>query len=227
MTGYDAGMPLSLPAARDALDHPALTPAVRALARRGEVRSYRKGTLLIQEGDIGDTLYVILDGRLRVYGSDPRSGREVTYGHYGPGEYVGEMGLDGAPRSASVITVEPTLCSVVARPTLEQHLRDEPAFAFELLTKVIRRARAATLSTKQMALNDVYGRLKEYLEDQADTLPDGRRGLRQRPTHREISESLGCSREMVSRIMKELELGGYVEPMGPWLVFRRALPVRW
>lgn len=217
----------SQPAGREALDHPALTDAVRALARRGEVRAYRKGTLLIQEGDLGDTLYVILEGRLRVFGSDPRNGREVTYGHYGPGEYVGEMGLDGGPRSASVITVEPTVCSVIARPTLEQHLRDEPAFAFELLNKVIRRARAATLGTKQMALNDVYGRLKQYLEGQLDTLPDGRTGLRERPTHREMAETVGCSREMVSRIMKELEVGGYVEPVGPWLVFRRSLPVRW
>ena len=80
---------------------------------------------------------------------------------YGPGEYVGEMGLDGGVRSASVVALETTVCSMVTRRTLEQHLREQPEFAFELIAKVIRRARAATMSAKSMALNDVYGRLKQ------------------------------------------------------------------
>ncbi|WP_163071511.1 Crp/Fnr family transcriptional regulator, partial [Acinetobacter baumannii] len=86
--------------------------------------------------------------------------REITYGVYGPGEYVGEMSLDGGPRSASVITEEACRLVMVTRASLLTHISEHPEFAFELLTKVIRRARAATLSTKQLALNDVYGRLK-------------------------------------------------------------------
>ncbi len=220
-------MPTSKAAPRDALDHPALSESVRGLARRGEVRGYRKGTLLIQEGDVGDTIYVILGGRLRTFGSSPSGEREITYGHYGPGEYVGEMGLDGLPRSASVIALEASICAAVSRATLEGYIADNPGFAFELLAKVIRRARDATLSAKRMALNDVYGRLKLLLEGMAVLQPDGSRLIAERLTHLALSHHIGCTREMVSRVMKELEVGGYVTAEGGAVRLKRALPVRW
>ena len=213
---------------RNWLEAPELSDSVRALARRGEVCRYAKGTLLIQEGVLGDTLYIVLHGRLRVFGSTPDSDRELTHGIYGAGEYVGEMGLDGGPRAASVLTLETTVCSMVTRRVLEAHLADHPQFAFELLTKVIRRARAATLSAKQMALNDVYGRLKLLLDTAAVAQPDGSRAVMPRQTHREMSHQLGCSREMVSRLMKDLLDGGHVVD-GDDEVLRlpRALPPRW
>jgi CRP/FNR family cyclic AMP-dependent transcriptional regulator len=216
------------PPPQDWLAAPELSDSVRALARRGEVCRYAKGTLLIQEGLPGDTLYVVLHGRLRAYGSHASSDREITYGTYGAGEYVGEMGLDGGPRAASVVTLEPTVCAVVTRRTLEQHLADEPGFAFELLTKVIRRARAATFSAKQMALNDVYGRLKLLLETAAVPQPDGSRVVLPRQSHREMAQQLGCSREMVSRLMKDLVDGGHViDGDDALLRLPRALPPRW
>ncbi len=210
-------------------DHPdpaldAFTPPLRALAARGEPRRYRKGTLLIQEGDTGDTLYLIASGRLRAF-SVGENGREITYGVYGPGEYLGEMSLDGGPRSASVETLEACTCIVVSQRTLLAHIAEQPGFALELLAKVIRRARAATLSARQLALNDVYGRLRALLDELAGP-PDaqGVRRISERLSHRELAERLGCSREMVSRVMKDLERGGYWTPpdrvMGP-------LPPRW
>jgi len=220
-------MPTSKAAPRDALDHPALSESVRALARRGEVRNYRKGTLLMQEGDVGDTIYIILGGRLRVFGSDAGNDREITHGSYGPGEYVGEMSLDGGPRSASVIAVEASTCAVITRPTLEQYLTEQPAFAFELMAKLIRRARAATLSAKQLALNDVYGRLKLLLESIAEPQADGARLIGERLTHLDAARRLGCTREMVSRVMKELETGGYVETSHAGLRLLKPLPARW
>ena len=107
------------PLAEDLLETAPLTDGVRALARRGELCRFAKGAVLIQEGAIGDTLFVILDGRLRVYGSHLANEREITYGTYGPGEYVGEMGLDGGPRAANVMALVPTVCSMVTedRPT--------------------------------------------------------------------------------------------------------------
>ncbi len=80
-----------------------MSPALRALAQCGELRRYRKGVLLIQEGDRGDTLYIILSGSVKAFSTDQRD-REITYGTYGPGQYLGEMSLDGGPRSASVIS---------------------------------------------------------------------------------------------------------------------------
>ena len=220
-------MPTAKAAATDPLDHPALSASLRALARRGDLRHYRRGTLLIQEGDAGDTLYIILKGRLRAFSSNAEGDREITFGTYDPGDYVGEMGLDGGKRSASVITMEASTCAVVTRQTLAAHLAAEPGFAFELLAKVIRRARAATLSAKQMALNDVYGRLRALLASASTALPDGGFETNERLTHQEFSNRLGCSREMVSRVLKDLENGGYISLTDDRRLRWRHLPARW
>ena len=214
-------MPKPAPPSIDTLPEP-----LRLLARRGELRHYRKGTLLIQEGDSGDTLFIIVAGRLRAFGSGDKD-REITYGSYGPGEYIGEMSLDGGLRSASVIALEASACAVVTRHTLRLHIAEQPEFAFDLLAKVIRRARAATLSAKQLALNDVYGRLVLLLNALAVPQPDGMRRIGERLTHQEIANRLGCSREMVSRLMKDLEGGGYVSASAGVIDVLRALPARW
>ena len=210
----------------DPYDKAPLSASLRALARRGELRRLRKGVQIITEGDTGDTLYIVLAGCLRAY-SVSADGREVTYGIYGAGEYVGEMGLDGGPRAANVETVEPTLCVLVTRTTLEAHLDAEPRFAFELLAKVIRRARAATTGLKQIALNDVYGRLKLLLEEITVAQPDGSRVADPAPSHKAMSQRLGCERSMVSRVMKDLERGGYIEAARLRVVLRRPLPQKW
>lgn len=212
--------------ATDPLDLAALAEPLRALAARGSVRQYRKGSILIEEGEYGDTLYIILTGRLRSYAVSA-AGREITYGIYGPGEYLGEMSLDGGPRSASVEVLESSLCSAVARHTLERFIEDHPLFAMSMLRQVIRKARAATMSAKQMALNDVYGRLALLLDSLAKLQPDGSRLVAERLTHQQMAALLGCSREMVSRLMKDLERGGYVVPMGPGWVVAPTLPKRW
>ncbi|WP_326534740.1 Crp/Fnr family transcriptional regulator [Pseudorhodoferax sp.] len=221
-----ARAPRPLPA--DPVETAPLSEPVRALARRGELFRFAKGAVLIQEGSSGDTLYIVLDGRLRVYGSHLANAREITHGTYGPGEYVGEMSLDGGPRSASVMALEPTLCVVVTRRTLEAHLAEHPQFAFELLAKVIRRARAATLSAKGMALNDVYGRLKLLLETSSELLPDGTRRMNEKLTHLELAHRLGCAREMITRQLNDLQQGGYVQaPRGGELLILKPLPPRW
>lgn len=209
--------------ADDALDNEfqSLPPSLRLLAARGIARSYRKGSVLIEEGSVGDNLYLILSGSLRAYSSDVR-GREITYGVYGPGEYVGEMSLDGGPRSASVITEEGSRLVMVTRASLLTHISEHPEFAFELLTKVIRRARAATLSTKQLALNDVYGRLKNLVDESTG---DGRPLAL---THQGMAQRRGCSREMVSKLVKDLELGGYLRRVSAGQYERlKNLPARW
>ncbi|MBE0548980.1 MAG: Crp/Fnr family transcriptional regulator [Rubrivivax sp.] len=208
-------------------DLPGASDALRELASRGVRHSYRKGRLLIEEGDRADTIYIVLSGRVRVYSAHPDNGREITYGTYGAGEYVGEMSLDGGLRSASVETLENTVCAAVARPTLEAFIAERPAFAFELLSKVIRRARSATLTARQLALNDAYGNLKAWLDAEAVTEADGTRWIASRPTHRELAFRIGRSREMVSRLLKDLEEGGYVSVQGQGWRLTKVLPARW
>jgi CRP/FNR family transcriptional regulator, cyclic AMP receptor protein len=208
------------------LDTDVLPPPLRTLAARGTPRSYRKGTLIIEEGTQGDTLYLLLAGRVKAFSSDAR-GREVVYGVYGPGDYFGEMSLDGGPRSASVIADSACTCAVLTRQTLREHIKAEPEFAFELIARVIGRARMATQSARSMALLDVYGRAVQLLESVAVTQSDGTLATEDRLTHADIAARIGCSREMVSRLLKDLESGGYVRSDHARLVVLKRLPARW
>lgn len=203
------------------------THHIEALAALGVLRRYRRGALLIQEGDTGDTLYIVMQGRLRAFVSDSE-GRELTLGLYGPLEYVGEMSLDGGPRSANVEAAQNATCSVVTRATLLGYIADHPEFALELMARLIRRARLATNSARSVALIDVYGRLVNLLDSMAGN-PDeaGERALKERVTHQQIAQHLACSREMVSRLLKDLERGGYIDVRERWIVLCKDLPAKW
>jgi len=203
-----------------------LPEALRTLAARGVQRSYRKGSLIIEEGSLGDTLYLLLRGRVRAFSGDAR-GREVTYGVYGAGDYFGEMSLDGGVRSASVIAEVACVCATLTRQTLREHIAAEPEFAFELIGRVIRRARLATQSARNMALLDVYGRVVLLLQSLAVAQPDGTRLIADRLTHGEIAARVGCSREMVSRLLKDLFSGGFIAASAVGWVLPRSLPERW
>lgn len=204
----------------------ALPPTLRGLAARGLPRGYRKNTVILTEGEQGDSLFVLLEGRVKAFSNDEH-GREITYGVIEAGDYFGEMSLDGGPRSASVMTVEACVCSVVSRQAVQDHLREEPEFAFQLVTQVIRRARAATETARQMALLDVYGRVIHVLENEQGV------GSAQSPiqltqiTHQQIANRVGASREMVSRLLKDLEKGGYIELGVKRITLKKKLPARW
>lgn len=200
-------------------------PALRELAARGAVRSYRRDVLIIQEGDLGDTLYIILAGRVKVFASGEND-REVVIDTHGAGEYVGEMALDGGPRSASVITLEPTICAVVTRITIRDHIAQHPEFAFDLLARVIRRARRATANVKNLALLDVYGRVR-HLFDELAVEREGVRSIPEKLTHQEIADRVGSSREMISRLLKDLERGGYLASEGRVITLKKRLPPAW
>ncbi len=203
------------------------TAHVQRLATLGSERLFRKGTLLIQEVDVGDTLYVVLSGRLRAFAADDR-GKEITLGVYGADDYVGEMALDGGPRSANVETLEPTRCSVVTRDALLAYISGHPDFALEMMARLIRRARLATQSARSLALIDVYGRLRQLLEGFAGAPgADGTRELGERLTHQQIAHHLACSREMVTRLLKDLETGGWIALRDRRIVLVRELPTRW
>lgn len=200
--------------------------SLRALAARGDIRRYRKGTILIQEGDVGETLFIVIEGRVKVYCVDAND-KEITFGVFGAAEYFGEMALDGGPRSASVITLEPTVCAVVHRRGLSEFIAERPEFCYELLSKVIQRLRLATRDARNLAFIDVYGRITRLLNDMATVQPDGRRMVTERITHQEIASRAGCSREMVSRILKDLVSGGYITVCDRHIVLLAKLPPRW
>ena len=203
-----------------------LAPAIARLAARGILRSYRKNSIVINEGEAGDSLFVLLQGQVKVYATD-ENGREITYGTIQAGDYFGEMSIDGGPRSASVMTLEPCLCSLVSRAAVQQHLAEEPEFAFSLVAQVIRRARAATETARQMALLDVYGRVIHTLEGQQGPASSQAPVQLTQITHQQIASRVGASREMVSRLLKDLEKGGYVELGIKRITLKKKLPARW
>lgn len=198
---------------------------LRELAARGSIRRFRRDVIIIQEGDFGDTVYLILAGRAKVFATGDND-REIVLDTHGPGEYIGEMCLDGGTRSASVMTLEPTICAVVTCATLRDHLARHPAFTFELLTKLIRRARRATANVKSLALFDVYKRVATLFETLAIE-DNGVRLVPERLTHQEIADRVGASREMVSRLLKDLTQGGYIEVTDRRFVLKKALPSSW
>ncbi len=211
----------------DALDDSVL----RAIAAHGSVRRYPAHTVLVTEDDRSDALYVILSGRIRAYGS-AEDGREVTYRTQGPGEYFGEMTLDGGPRSASVMTMEPTAVVVVPGAEVRDFLAQHPDFALHLVRKLIGLLRASTQQVKSLALDDVYQRVVRLLNTQARELPGepGQPGIRQLPerlTQQDIAERVGASREMVSRVFKPLLEGGYVQTRDGRIVLLKKLPANW
>jgi CRP/FNR family cyclic AMP-dependent transcriptional regulator len=204
----------------------ALSPSLRALALRGVFRTYRKNSVIINEGEIGDSLFVLLQGRVKVYSNDTE-GKEITYNIVEEGDYFAEMWLDGGPRSASVMTLENSVCSVVGRNALRDHLAEEPEFALELVSQVIRRARAATETARNMALLDVYGRVVAALESQRGAAAPETPVTLTQITHQQIASRVGASREMVSRLLKDLEKGGYIELGVKRITLRKKLPARW
>jgi CRP/FNR family cyclic AMP-dependent transcriptional regulator len=210
--------------APDLADVP-MSESLRRLAARGSAAMFRSGRNLIREGAAGDSIYIILSGRLRAYSINDDGTRRVTYGEYLPGEFLGEMSLDGGARSASVEAAVPSWCVLITRATLERHIAAEPEFAFELLAKVIRRARMATLSLRTIAFNDVYGRVVWLLNAMATVRSDGTR-IAGPLTQAEIADRLACNRSMVSRVLTELERGDYVTVEKGRIVLRKTLPAR-
>ena len=208
-----------------------LTPALRSLAMRGVVHTHPKKAILINEGEEGDSLWVVLKGSVKAFAVD-ENGREIIFGKIEAGDYFGEMSLDGGARSASVMTLEPCTCAVLTRAAVSEHLAVEPEFAINLLVQVIRRARSATGAARSMALLGVFNRLAAVLEEEVDALPDqpdpGAFPIVLEPiTHQDIASRVGASREMISRLLKDLEKGGYIEMGTKRITLLKVLPSRW
>jgi CRP/FNR family cyclic AMP-dependent transcriptional regulator len=197
-----------------------------SLAARGKLRRFRQGAVVIQEGDLDDTIYLVRSGRLRAFVDNP-DGRELTLSIHGPGDVVGEMALDGGPRSATVVATEPSTCVAIDRRALLAAIGDDPEVALWLIARLIGRARMATETARGLALMDVYGRVARLLTSLAIEQPDGSRTTAEPMTQLELAAIVGASREMVSRVLKDLETGGYIRRAGRRYQLVKDLPAGW
>jgi CRP/FNR family cyclic AMP-dependent transcriptional regulator len=205
-----------------------LNPEERqALASHFVLRRHPKNTVVIHEGDDTDSLYVILEGRVKVY-LDDEAGKEVVLNIEGPGEYFGEVALfDEGPRSASVMTLEDCHFAVLMRQEFISCLTEHPRLAFSIIQGLTRRLRALSENVRSLALMDVYGRVARLLMELASEQNNGRWVIRERLTHHDLANRIGASSKMVSRIMQDLIKGGYIRKEAQQIIIEHHLPPAW
>ena len=197
----------------------------KALSERGTIKAYPKNTIIVNEGDRSDSLFIILSGRVKAFLAD-EEGKEVLLSTQGPGEYFGEMILDQGPRSASVMTLEPSKFSVITTAQFRKFLAEHPDAGPELVVSLIHRVRELTKTVGNLALLDVYGRVAHLLIELASQ-EDGEMVIIERLTQQDMANRVGCSREMISRILKDLRTGGYVRMDGERIIIAKNPPRAW
>ena len=197
----------------------------QALAKRGAVKAYPRNTVIVNEGDRSDSLYIILSGKVKVYLAD-EEGKEILLTIQGPGEYFGEMVLDQGPRSASVMTLEPAKFSVISTDEFKRFLTEHPDAGPELVMSLIHRVRELTKTVGNLALLDVYGRVARLLLELAVEV-NGEMVISERLTQQDMASRVGCSREMISRILKDLRTGGYLKMDGERIIIAKSPPRGW
>jgi CRP/FNR family cyclic AMP-dependent transcriptional regulator len=181
--------------------------------------NFGRNQTIIAAGDPTDSLYIVISGRLKVLMADGQ-GREVILAILGPGEFFGEMGLlDDSPRSASVLTLEPCELLGISKKDFKRCLTENSDLSLTVMRGLVKRLREADQKIGSLALMDVYGRVARLLLQMAEDV-DGEKVVVKKLSKQDIAKMIGASREMVSRVMKDLELGGYIEARGRSIVLR-------
>lgn len=172
-------------------------------------RRYPRGALIVRAGDETDALYIILAGRVKVIIQDDE-GHEVILSNLGPHDFFGEMGLlDDQPRSASVEALETCEMLRISKAGFVTCMKDNFDLAMRIIRNLVKRLRDADRKIESLALIDVYGRVARLLIDLAEEV-DGGWIVQNAPPKQEIARMIGASREMVSRVMKDLQEKGLI-----------------
>lgn len=190
-----------------------------ALAAEASLKSVGRNEVVIRVGDPTDSVYFVLSGRLRVLVSDAE-GREVILSMLGPGDMFGEIGaIDDNPRSATVSAVDGSDLVVFAKEDFRRCLADNFDLTLAIMRNLASRLRAADQRIESLALLDVFGRVARLLLELAEDR-NGRKVVPSRLTKQDIAKMVGASREMVSRVMKDLSNQGLIEEIDGEIVLR-------
>jgi len=199
---------------------------IDALLTNSITRQFPKNTVLIQEGDRSDALYILQSGKAKVYLAND-DGKEIVLNVLKSGDYFGEMSLlDHQPRSASVMTLVSSKITIITNHDFEQTLLKNPAIAINLIKGLLKTLRLLTDNVRSLALLDVYGRVARVLMSCArPEIDDNESFIIDEPmTHQDLANRVGASREMISRILKDLSKGGYINNKGKQIVINSRLP---
>jgi len=181
-----------------------------AVAQVAALRSVPRHGVVVSAGENIDSVYLVLSGVLKVVIGD-QEGREVILSMLGPGDLFGEMGaIDERPRSATVQATAESSLVVIAQTEFQRCMAENAEVALHVMRNLVKRLRAADRKIESLSLLDVYGRVARVLLDLADDR-QGRKVVTRRITRQDISQMVGASREMVSRVMRDLQLRGLIE----------------
>jgi len=188
-----------------------------ALSKAAQLRTYRRGEVIVRQGQPGESFFVIVRGRVAVTVLSPE-GREVVLNTLGEGDHFGEMALlDDEPRSASVVAQERSELALLSRDVFFELLRSNFVLTKGLLRSFSRRLRRANSTIEGLAALDVKSRLARYFRELAATRgrkAGGGWSVVVRPSQREIADTIGSSRETVSRTMSQMADQQLIVPKG-------------
>ncbi|MGJ7520026.1 Crp/Fnr family transcriptional regulator [Variovorax sp. LT1P1] len=190
----------------------ALTPTQSASIADAIVKKrFKRAEVIVEQGKKTDALYIILTGRARVMSTDSR-GREVILATLQPGDYIGEMSLiDDEPHSATVRTEIQTDVLMLDRDAFSRCLPENSSMSYNIMRGLVQRLRHADRKIESLALMDVYGRVARSLIEFAVDDGQGNLKIRDKISRQDLAKMVGASREMVSRVMKDLEERGFVQ----------------
>jgi CRP/FNR family cyclic AMP-dependent transcriptional regulator len=184
----------------------------RAVADGVVKRRYRRGELVVEQGKKSNALFILLNGRARVLTADSR-GREVILAVLEAGDYVGEMSLiDNQSHSATVRCEVQCDMLILGRAEFARCLPENSSLSYAIMRGLVTRLRSADRQIESLALLDVYGRVARTLLDMAEDV-DGEKLVRSKVSRQDMAKIVGASREMVSRVMKDLEERGVIETL--------------
>ena len=189
-------------------------PILRQLAQRCVPRTVGADFVLFHAGDAPAGLYLVLEGRVRIYRTSP-DGRQQTLAVEGPGRPVAELPLvDGGPYPASAVTAVPTRLAFLPRREFEHAFRTDPETAAAVVRALGSRMRHLVQLVETIAFRDVAARLAMLLADYADRdgvpAPDGAVRLTLERTQDELAAEIGTARESVSRAFRQLRQKGMI-----------------
>ena len=185
-------------------------------------KPYPRNSTVVAAGDPSDALYIVISGRLKVTISD-KEGREAILAILNQGDFFGEMGLiDQAPRSATVVTIESCELLTITRTDFMKCLQKNFDLAMNVIRGLVERLRQADNKIGSLALMDVCGRVARLLMEMAETV-DGQKVVTKKLPKQQIAKMIGASREMVSRVMKEMETSGHIEVRAHRILLRESL----
>ncbi len=190
-----------------------------------KLRNFKKNTVIVTQGDESSSFYIVVSGRLRVF-RDNEDGNEVILNDLKNNSWFGELAiLADVTRSASVITLEPTQLGIISKQDLNTLLSENSQLTLGIAKYLAKRVVELTEDVSDLAMLDVYGRVARTLEKQA--MDEDGRLITGRFTHQEIAAMVGASREMISKILKELKIGGYIDTDGKRIILQKKLPKAW